>query len=338
MSGARSTKGCHTCRVRKKKCDEQHPVCQSCISRSITCYGYGPKPAWMDGGEKEEEMIKDIRKVAERNYRERRKPWNKVKAGAALNHGLTDRGVKFGKGEEGVGGVEMLPWHAVDFGYGKGVVSSLPGGNLPVLPGIYSPGRTRFQPTSNDPEESLPTLPGIYSPGGRTFQSAYSNGLLPPKTPSQTLPMHRLFWESGLSTASPGSPPRSSHELSLLMHYLDVVFPLQFGFYRRTFSAPDHGRGWLLQLALRSQSFYHTSLSISICHQEQLKSGTTLIQTTQDLAKNHAKSLKGLKETIDDMHRRELTGAALWDVAWEVLACMNNMTSVEVRHLSHPHL
>ena len=43
----RSTKGCWSCRLRKKKCDERHPVCVACASLNITCYGYGQKPGWM---------------------------------------------------------------------------------------------------------------------------------------------------------------------------------------------------------------------------------------------------------------------------------------------------
>ncbi|KAI5119123.1 hypothetical protein M0805_007869 [Coniferiporia weirii] len=42
--------GCWTCRIRRKKCDEQRvgDSCQTCIRLSIDCLGWGPKrPAWM---------------------------------------------------------------------------------------------------------------------------------------------------------------------------------------------------------------------------------------------------------------------------------------------------
>lgn len=48
---SRSTQGCWTCRLRKKKCDENHPACFRCTSLGITCDGYGPRPFWMDRGE-----------------------------------------------------------------------------------------------------------------------------------------------------------------------------------------------------------------------------------------------------------------------------------------------
>lgn len=40
----RTRTGCHTCRTRKKKCDEGKPHCQNCIRGSFRCGGYGPKP------------------------------------------------------------------------------------------------------------------------------------------------------------------------------------------------------------------------------------------------------------------------------------------------------
>ncbi|PPJ60420.1 hypothetical protein CBER1_11482 [Cercospora berteroae] len=41
----RTKTGCHTCRSRKKKCDENRPHCQNCMRGGFPCAGYGPKPA-----------------------------------------------------------------------------------------------------------------------------------------------------------------------------------------------------------------------------------------------------------------------------------------------------
>lgn len=59
----RSKKGCWTCRVRKKKCDERRPICGTCDSLTLYCHGYGPKPEWMDNGEKEKAMANDIKET-----------------------------------------------------------------------------------------------------------------------------------------------------------------------------------------------------------------------------------------------------------------------------------
>ncbi|KAM0255927.1 hypothetical protein ACHAQJ_005328 [Trichoderma viride] len=44
---------CWTCRLRKKKCDRDHPVCKSCASLDISCFYSKERPEWMDGGEKQ---------------------------------------------------------------------------------------------------------------------------------------------------------------------------------------------------------------------------------------------------------------------------------------------
>ncbi|KAH8753266.1 hypothetical protein F5883DRAFT_574867 [Diaporthe sp. PMI_573] len=36
-----SKAGCHTCKIRRVKCDEGWPGCQRCLSTRRTCDGYG---------------------------------------------------------------------------------------------------------------------------------------------------------------------------------------------------------------------------------------------------------------------------------------------------------
>src|ERR1700710_2363853 len=75
MSGARSTKGCYTCRFRKKKCGEQRPICLNCRSRGIQCYGYEAKPDWLKrSGEPgwDNKLAQELRRAAERNHKARK--------------------------------------------------------------------------------------------------------------------------------------------------------------------------------------------------------------------------------------------------------------------------
>ena len=52
---------------------------------------------------------------------------------------------------------------------------------------------------------------------------------------------------------------------SLLMHYLDEVFHVQFPFY----NVPNRGsRGWLLSTIRRTRSVYYATLALSQCHLE----------------------------------------------------------------------
>lgn len=71
MSRLRSNKGCWTCRLRRKKCDERHPVCQLCHTLAIPCYGYGPKPDWMDGGDIEKSRIQSLKQTVRYTSRKR---------------------------------------------------------------------------------------------------------------------------------------------------------------------------------------------------------------------------------------------------------------------------
>jgi len=49
---ARSKGACWTCKLRRKKCDEERPACSACSSINIPCFGYD-LPPWADGGEKQ---------------------------------------------------------------------------------------------------------------------------------------------------------------------------------------------------------------------------------------------------------------------------------------------
>jgi hypothetical protein len=64
MSGRiRSKQGCWTCKLRKKKCDERRPNCSACESLTITCHGFGPKPDWMDNGQRERDVTNSLKEV-----------------------------------------------------------------------------------------------------------------------------------------------------------------------------------------------------------------------------------------------------------------------------------
>jgi hypothetical protein len=69
----RSAKGCWTCRLRRKKCDERSPICSLCDSLMISCYGYGPKPDWMNGGEIEKEKLEGFKQIVKYTSRRRGK-------------------------------------------------------------------------------------------------------------------------------------------------------------------------------------------------------------------------------------------------------------------------
>lgn len=72
--------GCWTCRVRHKKCDITTPVCKECSDRSVQCHGYGPKPAWMDGGSEEKKEKSRIKAAINQHVRRIRKMHHRAKS------------------------------------------------------------------------------------------------------------------------------------------------------------------------------------------------------------------------------------------------------------------
>ncbi|KAI0161094.1 fungal-specific transcription factor domain-containing protein [Hypoxylon sp. FL1284] len=68
----RSFNGCWTCRLRRKKCDERHPVCDTCAVLHITCHYSQVKPEWMDGGARQEEMAERLKRQVKDTASQRR--------------------------------------------------------------------------------------------------------------------------------------------------------------------------------------------------------------------------------------------------------------------------
>lgn len=60
---SRSIYGCWTCRLRKKKCDENRPSCFKCTSLQLDCDGYGPRPYWMDRGDLQREQARKMKRI-----------------------------------------------------------------------------------------------------------------------------------------------------------------------------------------------------------------------------------------------------------------------------------
>ena len=69
----RTSDGCWTCRIRRKKCNLRRPVCDVCAALKITCHFGEDKPHWMDGGPRQEEMAELIRREVRQQAQRRSK-------------------------------------------------------------------------------------------------------------------------------------------------------------------------------------------------------------------------------------------------------------------------
>lgn len=61
-STMRSSNGCWTCRVRRKKCDETPDICANRAALDITCcFDLDQQPEWMDGGVRQDRMAEQLK-------------------------------------------------------------------------------------------------------------------------------------------------------------------------------------------------------------------------------------------------------------------------------------
>jgi len=68
-SSSKSSNGCWTCKLRKKKCDATTPVPRICDTLLITCHYQADKPEWMEGGLKQERMAAHMKREDKDNAR-----------------------------------------------------------------------------------------------------------------------------------------------------------------------------------------------------------------------------------------------------------------------------
>ncbi|KAH8906415.1 hypothetical protein BR93DRAFT_929040 [Coniochaeta sp. PMI_546] len=73
----RSSNGCWTCRLRRKKCDEKQPVCDTCATLLITCHNGQDKPEWMDGGPRQDEMAERLKREVKDKAHFRLRRWER---------------------------------------------------------------------------------------------------------------------------------------------------------------------------------------------------------------------------------------------------------------------
>ncbi|KAL1999797.1 hypothetical protein VTN02DRAFT_5983 [Thermoascus thermophilus] len=300
--GGRSVQGCWTCRLRRKKCDEASPVCFACDSRNIRCHGYGPRPAWMDGGERERAELARIKHGVKRNRRLKRLRAQQLRVLEGQQHqqspsGQPEEAVESGRGRrDGDGEGDVTTADTATHG---------PGGTEDSSPFIYEDRENQHEPAT---ALSVTTMPYL------------SSGSHPP---SQSL--------------LPGTIPILHHrEAELLMHYLDYVFHLQFRFHSP--SIRTGGRGWLLWLLIRTAPLYHAALSLSALHQHTLLHRKTGAQgspreskhnsTLQELNDYHGRTLQELQVCLQNSQTD--TGSPHLGRQIEILACGVQLISFQL--------
>ncbi|OHE92905.1 hypothetical protein CORC01_11772 [Colletotrichum orchidophilum] len=259
----RSSEGCWTCRLRRKKCDEARPVCEGCAQLEINCFYSETKPDWMDGGERQKEMADQLKKqvkIQANNRRER-----KYLQGLDVEGG--------GGGSEDGDHVPPVPALSADDGSSKANDSNSPS-TVNDTPGDSS-SSPPFQ--MNSVKSSIHEIAPGASPNQIRQHTPEWNNHSSPISAAQHHHHHHhqqqhqqpndFAFGFGTGAVLPAAAPTSTppfaddSNIGFIMIYLDYVFPFLFPFYKPALL--EGGRGWLLNVLNHNKALYHTALSLS---------------------------------------------------------------------------
>ncbi|KAF9888045.1 hypothetical protein FE257_009309 [Aspergillus nanangensis] len=221
------TGGCWTCRLRRKKCDEVHPVCGECHGLEIPCHNDETKPPWMDGGASQAQMRERIKAETKRIAARRR--------GRHHIESLSD-------GRE----VETTFIDVLQTRSGPAQETRSPTTtSAPVL----SPSQWSGTSYQTRPDSSPDT-------GNDSSLAAYS-------TTTTSTGEASVVNETPVSSRQGTPAPSLADEETQfwIMTYLDFVIPALFPFYKPRLV--DGGRAWMLVLLTKNQTLYHIAVGLS---------------------------------------------------------------------------
>ncbi|KAK0630230.1 fungal-specific transcription factor domain-containing protein [Bombardia bombarda] len=227
----RSSGGCWTCRLRRKKCDELHPLCGGCAALEIDCLYGKEKPPWMDGAQKQKDKAEWLKREIKRRAGTRRE--RRYLQGVEADMEGLDVSPTLPE-DTAAGNVASGPLPAPSTSTSTSTSSSSPAGRESSLP---DSGDRHTTPSSST------TLFGVGLTPASSDETRTNIGNPPLIGPG-------VIWSE-----------LTEHDVNLVMLYLDFVFPFLFPFYRPPLL--HAGRGWLLAVLARNKALLHTSMSVA---------------------------------------------------------------------------
>lgn len=250
----RSLRGCWTCRLRRKKCDETRPVCTTCSTLEVTCHYGEAKPTWMDGGRREKEKTAEIKVMIKARAGERReRKWAVFldPPQTEQNHDDVGREAEYSRVED--------------------TTTEDPSGPLSVNPNTEAVARTGGPSSSSSPYNT--TNHGQHEERRQTTaipDDNPSHSTAAAQLPSPESQTRSPRWLDEVPAAVRTTLLSSSHgvddvelerETNNIMIYLDHVVPFFYPFYRPPLISGS--RGWQLYLLFRDRTIFHTALSLA---------------------------------------------------------------------------
>ncbi|ESZ90633.1 hypothetical protein SBOR_8983 [Sclerotinia borealis F-4128] len=299
----RSNRGCWTCRIRKKKCDEVQPGCLRCANVNVECQ-YGPKPRWIDDPKVGKEELERIKAVVAASASKKR---------AAFRARIRPISISSSPRSSKSPSATNTPKR----------VSNLPctGTGIDSVVSISSCMELDHDKTIEPQSPSTTKTP-------RRVSHLSCTGIDNVVSISSRMEMDH---DKSIEPQSPLFPKWiEDQEASLMMHYLDHVFFIQFRFHIPSLSS---GRGWLLSLLTRTKPLYHAALSLSAFHRQSLlleqEGGQAEIDYLHELQHHHNLTLKELQNFIQT-HNRNASEQGVFDGNIQILACMCQLISFEL--------
>ncbi|OAP56029.1 hypothetical protein AYL99_10181 [Fonsecaea erecta] len=276
----------------------------------ITCYGYDEKPDWMDGGEAEKTVLETLKRQVKESYRRRR--------------------------SKGSGATPRLSRCEVDPGTVTPLSPPLPLGTSASSPSSVWP---QDKPTPSDNSTRPSQHPQATDWAGQDRFDTYlvtrisRTGTQSPNGNTYDPLSDRTYSASTSVSASPSRDlntriPFDEEELNLVMYYLDHIFPRLDPYFK--YSAGDTGRGWLLNLFLRTKPLCNAAVCLSACDKAQFVLGplSDIPQPYHELELQHLRSVADLRDHLDQLSKK--TGASQMAAGVEALACIIHLIFFEL--------
>jgi hypothetical protein len=137
-----------------------------------------------------------------------------------------------------------------------------------------------------------------------------------------------MWWDSGLCTSLPSN--RAAHEdARLVMIFLDMIHPIQFGFYDIS-TAMD--RTWLINSLCCNEARYHAALNVSASFiggfSEPQK--TDCIGLDLEVSRRQAVVLRGLQTSIRDFEAHACIAKDMVRMGMRILEVVHQLLSLEI--------
>ncbi|EAW11189.1 Zn(II)2Cys6 transcription factor [Aspergillus clavatus NRRL 1] len=297
----RSRSGCYTCRLRRKKCDEDHPACRNCTNLSLSCEY--KRPDWWSSAE-QRRIQKDRIKTRIRQTKVLEKEKNlqgeyfmhqhlppRVTAGYDFSQPvLVDPYQSYMPTTAQLSLPTLMPgadaYNPYEIDFGSEPKTMMNGMPMQGQWGTQQPTVSSNPHTYNWPQE------GFQRP-----QNYFYHNAAPPVVEYRNRP---------LSTYLRNSHMVSEQDRALLVHFVDDVLRLIFPVLDLHQQGPARARTILNSLET-NQSYYHCCLSVAAIHLKACK-GLRGDKVDHDIMRHRYEAVSQLCKALnnDDGHEQIL--------------------------------